>query len=80
MAILQLVASRRGIAVYCPAGRCNLTKNAATSPPGRSERRGSRRRLYAASKAGLSERPYVRAFIETLKDRSFQLLPGISHL
>ncbi|CAN5616805.1 LysR family transcriptional regulator [soil metagenome] len=79
VAILQLVASRRGIAVlpnwtvqpYVDRGYVT------TRPVGKA---GLTAKLYAASKAGLSERPYVRAFIQTLKDRSFQLLPGISHL
>lgn len=79
VAILQLVASRRGIAVlpnwtlqpYVERGYVT------TRPVGK---KGLTSRLYAASRAGLSERPYVRAFIQTLKDRSFQLLPGISHL
>jgi LysR family transcriptional regulator for metE and metH len=79
VAILQLVASRRGIAVlpnwtlqpYVERGYVN------TRPVGK---KGLTSRLFAASRAGLSERPYVRAFIQTLKDRSFQLLPGIEHL
>jgi LysR family transcriptional regulator for metE and metH len=79
VAILQLVASRRGIAVlpswtlqpYVDRGYIS------TRPVGKA---GLTARLYAASKAGLSERAYVRAFITTLKDCSFQLLPGISHL
>jgi len=79
VAILQLVASRRGIAVlpswtlqpYVERGYIS------TRPVGK---RGLTSRLYAAGQAGLSQRPYVRAFVETLKDRSFQLLPGISRL
>jgi len=79
VAILQLVASRRGIAVlpswtlqpYVERGYIS------TRPVGK---RGLTSRLYAAGLAGLSQRPYVRAFVETLKDRSFQLLPGISRL
>ena len=38
------------------------------------------RLLHAAGKAGLSQRPYVRAFVETLKDTSFKLLPDVSRL
>ena len=79
VAILQLVASRRGIAVlpswtlqpYVERGYIS------TRPVGK---RGLTSRLYAAGQDGLSQRPYVRAFVETLKDRSFQLLPGISRL
>jgi LysR family transcriptional regulator for metE and metH len=79
VAILQLVASRRGIAVlpswtlqpYVERGYIS------TRPVGK---RGLTSRLYAAGQAGLSQRPYVRAFVETLKDRSFQLLPGLSRL
>jgi len=79
VAILQLVASRRGIAVlpnwsvqpYVERGYIS------TRPIGK---RGLTAKLYAASKTGLSQRPYVSAFVETLKDRSFQLLPGISRL
>lgn len=79
VAILQLVASRRGIAVlpswtlqpYVERGYVS------TRPVGK---RGLSSRLYAAGQAGLSQRPYVRAFVETLKDRSFQLLPGLVRL
>lgn len=79
VAILQLVASRRGIAVlpswsvqpYVDRGYVS------TRPVGK---RGLSSRLYAAGKAGLSQRPYVRAFVETLKDTSFRLLPDVSVL
>ncbi|MEO8154777.1 MAG: LysR family transcriptional regulator [Rhizobacter sp.] len=79
VAILQLVASRRGIAVlpswsvqpYVDRGYVS------TRPVGK---RGLTSRLYAAGKAGLSQRPYVRAFVETLKDTSFKLLPDVSPL
>jgi len=79
VAILQLVASRRGIAVlpswsvqpYVDRGYVS------TRPVGK---RGLTSRLYAAGKAGLSQRPYVRAFVETLKDTSFKLLPDVSVL
>jgi LysR family transcriptional regulator, regulator for metE and metH len=79
VAILQLVASRRGIAVlpswtlqpYVERGYI------ATRPVGK---KGLTSRLYAAAKSGLAQRPYVQAFVETLKDRSFQMLPGIARL
>lgn len=79
VAILQLVASRRGIAVlpswsvqpYVDRGYVS------TRPVGK---RGLSSRLYAASKAGLTRRPYVQAFVETLKDTSFKLLPDVSQL
>lgn len=79
VAILQLVASRRGISVL-PSWTLQpyVDKGYVTTRP--ITRRGLRSRLYAASQAGLAQRPYVRAFIETLKERSFQLLPGISSL
>jgi LysR family transcriptional regulator for metE and metH len=79
VAILQLVASRRGIAVL-PSWTLQPYEERgyiSTRPVGK---RGLTSRLYAAGQAGLSQRPYVRAFVETLKDRSFQLLPGISRL
>jgi LysR family transcriptional regulator, regulator for metE and metH len=79
VAILQLVASRRGIAVlpswsvqpYVDRGYVS------TRPVGK---RGLVSRLHAAHQAGLSQRPYVRAFVETLKDTSFRLLPDVSRL
>jgi LysR family transcriptional regulator for metE and metH len=79
VAILQLVASRRGVAVlpswsvqpYVDRGYVS------TRPVGK---RGLTSRLYAAGKAGLSQRPYVRAFVETLRDTSFKLLPDVSVL
>ncbi len=79
VAILQLVASRRGIAVlpswsvqpYVERGYVS------TRPVGK---RGLTSRLHAAGKAGLSKRPYVQAFVETLKDTSFKLLPDVSQL
>jgi len=79
VAILQLVASRRGIAVlpswsvqpYVDRGYVS------TRPVGK---RGLSSRLYAAGKAGLSQRPYVQAFVETLRDTSFKLLPDVFQL
>ena len=79
VAILQLVASRRGIAVL-PSWSVQpyVERGYVTTRP--ITKRGLSSRLYAAGKAGLSQRSYVRAFVETLKDRSFQLLPGLSRL
>jgi LysR family transcriptional regulator for metE and metH len=79
VAILQLVASRRGIAVlpswsvqpYVDRGYVS------TRPVGK---RGLSSRLYAAGKTGLSQRPYVQAFVETLRDTSFKLLPDVFQL
>ncbi len=79
VAILQLVARRRGIAVlpswsvqpYVDRGYVS------TRPVGK---RGLSSRLYAAGKAGLSQRPYVQAFVETLRDTSFKLLPDVFQL
>ncbi len=79
VAILQLVASRRGIAVL-PSWSVQPYVERGYVSTRAVGKRGLTSRLYAAGKAGLSKRPYVQAFVETLKDTSFKLLPDVSQL
>ena len=79
VAILQLVASRRGIAVL-PSWSVQPYVDRGYVSTRAVGKRGLASRLYAAGKAGLSQRPYVRAFVETLKDTSFKLLPDVTSL
>lgn len=79
VAILQLVASRRGIAVL-PSWSVQPYVDRGYVSTRAVGKRGLTSRLHAAGKAGLSQRPYVRAFVETLKDTSFKLLPDVSVL
>jgi len=79
VAILQLVASGRGIAALpLWAVKNYLDRGYVASQ--RIGEEGLTGRLYAAVPEGLSERPYVSEFVRLMRETSLLTLPGVSLL
>ncbi|OQS50029.1 LysR family transcriptional regulator [Chromobacterium violaceum] len=79
IAIIQLVASRRGVAVlpYWAVQPYLERGYVAASQVGEDKLRSE---LYAALRADDAERAYMQDFVQTVRDSSFATLPGLSPL
>lgn len=76
VAILQLVASRRGIAAM-PAWAVQSYLQTGYVLAKRIGTKGLRGELYAATSATAAQSAYIQDFVSTLRDVSFNRLPGV---